>query len=88
MITNKSNTVLYIGVTNDLKRRLYEHKNKMIDGFTSKYNVNKLVYYTYTTDVKEAIEFEKKIKGWKRSKKNELVEIENPTWKDLSEDWK
>lgn len=87
MLTNKTNTVLYTGVTNNLERRLYEHKNKLIAGFTSKYNVNKLVYYSSTSDINDAIAFEKRIKGWRRSKKNVLVETQNPDWKDLSETW-
>ena len=87
MLTNRTNKVLYTGVTNNLERRLYEHKNKLVEGFTSKYNVNKLVFCTSTKNVNEAIAFEKKIKGWRRSKKNELVERDNPEWKDLSEEW-
>ena len=63
MITNKNNKVLYIGVTNDLRRRIYEHKNKLVEGFSSKYNLTKLVYYNETSDIKEAIAFEKKLKG-------------------------
>ena len=78
---------MYIGVTNDLERRIYEHKNKIIEGFTKKYNVNKLVYYEQTTDVEAAIEREKQLKGWKREKKNNLVETINPEWRDLSEDF-
>ena len=87
MITNKNNNVLYTGITNDLERRLYEHKNGLIKGFTSKYNVNKLVYFDHTTDVISAITREKEIKGWKREKKNKLVESINPEWKDLSEEF-
>ena len=78
---------MYIGVTNDLERRIYEHKNKIIEGFTKKYNVNKLVYYEQTTDVEAAIEREKQLKGWKRERKNNLVETINPEWRDLSEDF-
>ena len=85
ILTNWSNKVLYIGVTNDLQRRLYEHKNKLVKGFTEKYNINKLVYFDSTTDVKAAIEREKQIKGWTRLKKNDLVESINPQWNDLSE---
>jgi putative endonuclease len=77
---------MYVGVTNDLARRIYEHKNKLVDGFTKKYNVSKLVYYEQTTDVYSAIEREKQIKGWRRDKKNELVETVNPNWKDLSDE--
>ena len=63
-MTNWNNKVIYVGITNNLERRVYEHKNKLADGFTRKYNINKLVYYNYTTDVKAAIEREKQIKGW------------------------
>ena len=87
MLTNKYNTVLYTGVTNDLERRLYEHKNKVVKGFTQKYNVNKLVYFEQTNDVNSAIEREKEIKGWRREKKNRLVNSINAEWKDLSEEW-
>lgn len=86
ILTNWSNKVLYIGVTNNLERRLYEHKNKLIKGFTEKYNVNKLVYFENTTDVKAAIEREKQIKGWTRLKKSALIESINPHWKDLYEE--
>ena len=85
ILTNWNNKVLYIGVTNNLERRTYEHKNKMVDGFTKKYNVNKLVYFESTENVKSAIEREKQIKGWLRQRKNELVEEINPQWNDLSE---
>jgi len=85
MLTNKNNNVLYTGVTNDLKRRLYEHKNKFVDGFTKKYNVYKLVYYEITNDVNSAIAREKQIKGWTRTKKNALVESKNSQWCDLTE---
>ena len=78
---------LYTGVTNNLERRLYEHKNKLVKGFTEKYNVNKLVYYDSTTDVEAAIAREKQIKGWTRHKKNGLIESINPQWNDLSENW-
>ena len=87
ILTNWSNKVLYTGVTNNLERRLYEHKNKLVKGFTEKYNVNKLVYYDSTTDVKAAIAREKQIKGWTRNKKNALIENINPQWNDLSENW-
>ena len=87
IITNQNNRVMYIGVTNNLERRLYEHKNKLIDGFTKKYNINKLVYYEHTTDVYSAITREKQLKGWRRDRKNALVETMNPEWRDLSEDW-
>ncbi|MEN2995281.1 MAG: GIY-YIG nuclease family protein [Thermodesulfovibrio sp.] len=82
-ITNKNNTVLYTGVTNDLVKRIYEHKNKLLKGFTSKYNITKLVYYEIFNDVNEAIKREKQIKGWVRSKKVKLIKGFNPLWKDL-----
>ena len=78
---------MYIGITNDLKRRIYEHKNKLMSGFTSKYNVYKLVYYELTSNVMSAIVWEKEIKKWRREKKNKLVETINPEWKDLSLEW-
>ena len=74
-----------MGVTNDLKRRIYEHRNGLIEGFTKKYNVNKLVYFEETEDILVAIEREKQIKKWRREKKNKLVETKNPQWKDLYE---
>ncbi len=87
ILTNWNNKIMYIGITNDLKRRLHEHKNKLIHGFTKKYNINKLVYYEYTTDVYAAIAREKEIKKWRREKKNQLVMSTNPEWKDLSLEW-
>jgi len=84
IMTNRSRT-LYTGVTNDLQRRVYEHKRKLVDGFTKKYNLSRLVYYETTNDVRSAIAREKQIKGWVRSKKIALVESMNPTWRDLSE---
>ena len=87
ILTNKTNYVTYIGVTNDLKRRVYQHKNDLIEGYTKKYRVHKLVYYEYSTDVRAAIEREKQLKGWTRAKKIELVNTMNPSWRDLSEDW-
>jgi len=85
ILTNKSNKVLYIGVTDDLERRIYEHKNKMIDGFTKKYNLTKLVYDEATTDVRSAIEREKQLKNWHREWKMNLIKEFNPEWKDLDE---
>ncbi|MBQ2572320.1 MAG: GIY-YIG nuclease family protein, partial [Treponema sp.] len=73
ILSNYTNSTLYIGVTNDLKRRIYEHKNKLISGFSSKYNVNKLVYFEETTDIKSAIQREKNLKKWKREWKDELI---------------
>ena len=83
-MTNKSNTVLYTGVTNNLERRVYEHKNKLTDGFTKKYNINKLVFFETTNDIKSAIAREKQIKGWLRIKKIKLIETANPEWNNLS----
>jgi putative endonuclease len=85
ILTNKSNKVLYIGVTNDLERRICEHRNKMVDGFTKKYNLNKLVYFETTTDVRSALEKEKQLKNWHRSWKINLINEFNSEWKDLSE---
>lgn len=85
-MTNHSKT-LFTGVTNNLKRRVYEHKSKLIEGFTSKYNINKLVYIEETQDITSAIAREKQIKGWLRRKKIELIESTNPEWKDLSDGW-
>ncbi|MBR5489799.1 MAG: GIY-YIG nuclease family protein [Oscillospiraceae bacterium] len=86
ILTNKANSVLYIGMTNDLGRRMYEHKNHLIPGFTDRYNVEKLVYFEYTTDVLAAIEREKQWKKWSREKKEWLIERMNPQWEDLSGD--
>jgi len=87
LLTNWNNKVIYVGITNDLRRRLFEHKNKLVKGFTEKYNVTKLVYFETTTDVTSAIAREKEIKKWRREKKNRLVETTNPDWKDLSTGW-
>ena len=86
IMTNNSRT-LYTGVTDDLVRRVYEHRNKLIEGFTRKYNITRLVYYEITSDVRAAIQREKQIKGWLRKKKIALIEAANPEWKDLSERW-
>ena len=86
IMTNKSKT-LYTGVTNDLVRRVYEHKSKIISGFTSRYNITKLVYFEAGDNINVAIAREKQIKGWLRAKKIALIESINPNWKDLSEDW-
>jgi putative endonuclease len=85
LLTNWNNKVMYVGVTNDLVRRLYEHKNKLVEGFTNKYNVSKLVYFEETTEVISALAREKEIKKWRREKKNKLVLSVNPGWDDLSE---
>ena len=86
ILTNITNSVLYIGITNDIKRRLYEHKNNAIDGFTKKYHVHKLVYFEETSDVYSALTREKQLKGITRKKKEELINSVNPEWKDLSID--
>jgi putative endonuclease len=78
---------MYVGITNNLERRLYEHKNKLVKGFTEKYNVNKFVYYEQSDDVQAAIAREKEIKKWRREKKNQLVNTLNPMWQDLSLEW-
>ena len=84
ILTNKYGTVLYTGVTKDLVKRVYEHKNHLDkDSFTAKYNVTKLVYYEQTSDVKSAIEREKQIKSWSRDKKTSLIFEMNPKWVDL-----
>lgn len=77
ILSNWNNKVIYIGMTNNLERRLYEHKNKLVDGFTKKNNVSKLIYFERTTDVTVAIKREKEIKKWRREKKNKLVESIN-----------
>ena len=82
-MTNKNNNVINTGVTNDLKRRVYEHKEKLIDGFTKKYNVNKLVYFEATNDINSAIRREKQIKAGPRQKKIDLINSTNKSWKDL-----
>lgn len=86
IVTNKHNTVLYTGVTNNLARRIYEHREKLIRGFTSKYNVTKLVYYEIYDDVLHAIVREKQIKAGSRARKLELIRGMNPGWKDLYDD--
>ena len=78
---------LYIGVTNNLERRLYEHKSKLVEGFTKRYNIDRLVYFEQTVDVLSAIAREKQIKSWSRSKKITLIESVNPAWEDLSAEW-
>ena len=83
ILTNFTNSVLYIGVTRDLKKRVYEHKNKVYDGFTKKYNVNKLIYFEECSNILSAIQREKNLKKWKRTWKWELVKKENPYLKEL-----
>ena len=87
ILTNWNNKVMYVGITNDLERRIYEHKEKLVKGFTEKYKVNKLVYYEQTSDVIGALSREKEIKKWRREKKNRLVVSNNPSWRDLSQDF-
>jgi len=84
ILTNKNNNVMYIGVTNNIVRRMFEHKNKLADGFTKKYNLNKLVYYEVSEDVESAIKREKQIKNWHRDWKMNLINQMNPEWQDLS----
>ncbi len=87
ILTNKNNTTLYTGVTSNLPKRIYEHKNKIVDGFSKKYNLDKLVYYEIFEEIIEAISREKQIKAGSRKKKIELINSLNPEWKDLSEDF-
>ena len=87
ILSNHTNTTLYIGVTNDLRRRLFEHKTKAVQGFTEKYNVYKLVYFEETTDIKTAIQREKNLKKWNREWKDSLIKKSNPNFEDLSADW-
>ena len=82
-MTNKYNTVLYIGVTNNLLRRVYEHKNKLIEGFSSKYNCSKLVWFIETQSIESAILKEKQMKKWKRKFKDNVINEMNPEWVDL-----
>jgi len=87
IVTNKHRTALYIGMTNGLARRIVEHKNGEIAGFTQRYQLNRLVWFEDFRDVNEAIACEKKLKGWLRSRKVALIEKNNPRWFDLSADW-
>ena len=87
IMTNKHNTVVYTGVTSNLEGRVYEHKQRDIPGFTRRYNVTKLLYYEHYDHIEEAITREKRIKGWLRDKKEELINRHNPGWKDLSIGW-
>jgi putative endonuclease len=86
IMTNRSRT-LYVGVTNDLERRVHEHKSAITEGFTKRYKINRLVYFDATPDVEGAISREQEIKRWRRSKKIGLIEASNPGWKDLAEGW-
>ena len=89
IITNHWNTVLYVGITSNLPKRIWEHKNKVVDGFTKKYNLNKLVYYEVFSRPNQAIDREKKLKSLNRDKKIQLINDFNPEWEDLYEKlWK
>jgi len=83
ILASKKNGVLYIGMTNDLRKRVFEHKNKLVNNFTKKYIINKLVYFEHTNQPQDAITREKRLKKWKRQWKIELIESMNPDWKDL-----
>ncbi len=78
---------MYVGMTNDLEHRMYEHKSHSVPGFTQKYNIDRLVHFEHCFDVNAAIVREKEIKAWRREKKNKLVQSANPEWRDLAEDW-
>jgi len=86
IMANKRHTTIYTGVTNDLIKRVWQHKNKLVEGFTKRYNINKLVYYEVAENPYEAIKREKEIKGWIRKKKIDLIKTKNPTFKDLSDE--
>ena len=86
ILSNEWKNVLYIGVTNDLVRRMYEHKTELVEGFSKKYKTKNLVYFEETTDVLSAIAREKELKGWRRAKKDILINMMNPTWKDLGKE--
>ena len=87
ILASKHNGTLYTGVTNNLQRRVYEHKHKLIPGFSAKYDITKLMHFEETSDVNAAIAREKQIKSWSRAKKIKLIEATNPHWYDLSTDW-
>ena len=87
IITNQYNKVLYTGITNNLERRVYEHKHKLIPGFSSKYNCHKLVWFDVTDSVESAISREKQIKAGSRKKKIDLIQSINPEWKDMADEW-
>ena len=86
IMSNRSST-LYVGVTNDLMKRVYEHKEKFVEGFTKRYAIDRLVYYESGGNIESAIAREKQLKGWRRNRKIELIESINPEWKDLSSDF-
>ena len=86
IMTNKSGT-LYVGLSNNLKQRVQQHKTELVEGFTKRYNINRLLYFEMFSDINSAIAREKTIKGWLRKKKIDLISSVNPNWRDLSEDW-
>lgn len=88
ILSNKKNGTLYIGMTNDLETRLFEHKNKIIEGFTKRYGLDKLIYFEQFQFVNDAIKREKQLKNWNRQWKIDIVEKDNKEWEDLSSDWK
>jgi putative endonuclease len=87
LLSNQHHTVMYVGVTNDLQRRMWQHKNKAVPGFTSRYNIDRLMYFESFRDVSAAITREKQLKGYGRVKKIALIKRENPSWTDLSAEW-
>jgi len=87
LLTNKKNGVLYIGMTNNLERRIFEHKKKLVSGFSKRYGLDKLIYFETFPYVNEAIKREKQLKNWNRQWKIDLIEDENPDWKDLASFW-
>ena len=88
ILSSKKNGTLYIGMTNNLERRIFEHKHKLIDGFTKKYNIDKLIYFEQFQYVNDSVKREKQLKNWNRQWKIDLIENENKDWNDLSFDWK
>jgi len=84
---NSPTGTLYTGVTNDLRKRVYQHKHNLVESFTKRYNITRLAYFEETSDISSAISREKEIKAWRRSKKIELIKSMNPHWRDLAEDW-
>ena len=87
ILSNWDDSVLYVGVTSNLPKRLYEHRSGFFEGFTKKYNIHKLVYYEEASYLRSALAREKQLKGWTRAKKNALIQRLNPEWKDLSANW-
>lgn len=87
ILTNKNHTVLYIGVTSNLVGRVYQHRNELVESFTSRYKLHKLVYYETCNDIQAAITREKQLKKWNRAWKERLIDEKNPSWRDLYEEW-